>query len=69
MANNLTRSQIAEVLARKTLRSGSFSDNLSFYQQVLQDGQLTLGSTSDDDKIILYIVNFLNKGKSEFEFS
>ena len=70
MANNLTRSQIAEVLARKTLRSGSFSDNLSFYQQVLQDGQLTLGSTSDDDKIILYKDEFLSlQGVDETDYN
>ena len=56
---SFTRRQIAEVLARKTLRSGSFQDVVTSYHQVLQSGSLFEGSTSQSD-IILYKDDFLS---------
>ena len=48
----LTRRQVAEMLARKTLRSGSFSQNFNYYNQVLRDGEIQHTSSIDDKTLV-----------------
>ena len=56
---NYSREQIAEILATKTISSGSFTDNMSKYNQVLRGGSIFTGSLSGE-QILLFKDDFLS---------